>query len=65
MGELELSGCGAFILAKKLANVRERLRHWAKFNFGSINLRKLDLLDQIEKLDISKEASRLSIQELH
>lgn len=38
------TGCEAFILAKKLANLRNQLRRWAKFSFGSIKLRKLALL---------------------
>lgn len=56
-------GCGAFIFAKKVVCLRGHLRHWAKFNFGSIKLKKLALLHEIDALDISKETSCLSALE--
>lgn len=42
--EITPVGCGAFILAKKVAGVRGKLQYWAKFSFGSIKLKKLALL---------------------
>lgn len=42
--ELSLVGCGALIMAKKVTGIRRQLRHWAKFSFGSIKLKKLALL---------------------
>lgn len=56
-------GCGAFILSKKLAGVRAHLRRWAKFSFGSIKLKKLALLQEVENLDIVKESRILSAGE--
>ncbi|XP_039126606.1 uncharacterized protein LOC120262766 [Dioscorea cayenensis subsp. rotundata] len=53
-------GCGAFIFSKKLARVRAHLRHWAKFRFGSIKLKKLALLHEIEVLDIAKDSRMLT-----
>lgn len=48
-------GCGAFILAKKMAWHRGNLRHWSKFEFGSITLKKLALLHELDELDLAKE----------
>ncbi|XP_039137390.1 uncharacterized protein LOC120274917 [Dioscorea cayenensis subsp. rotundata] len=58
-------GCGAFIMAKKVSSLREQLRHWAKFSFGSIKLKKLELLQEIDKLDVMKESRCLTPQEVH
>lgn len=41
-----------------------QLKHWAKFNFGSIKLKKLALLHEIEFLDSSKESRTLTLEEL-
>ncbi|KAH7677295.1 RNA-directed DNA polymerase protein [Dioscorea alata] len=54
-----LEGCGAFILSKKLSHLRGHLRHWAKFSFGSIKLKKLALLNDLEELDIASEIRSL------
>ena len=54
--ELSPSGCGAFILSKKIAWLRDRLRHWAKACFKSIKLRKLAFFHELETLDIAKES---------
>lgn len=51
-------------MAKKLAALRDHFRRWAKFSFGSIKLKKLELLQEVEKLDIAKESRCLSWQEL-
>ncbi|XP_039146845.1 uncharacterized protein LOC120284106 [Dioscorea cayenensis subsp. rotundata] len=56
-------GCGTFVLAKKLAWLRDELRSWAKENFGSIKLKKLSLLHDLELLDIIKEARCLNVAE--
>lgn len=49
-------GGGAFILAKKTSKVRAQLRSWAKFCFGSIKLRKLSMLHELEVLDTIRES---------
>lgn len=51
------TGCGAFILAKKLAWLRDQLCRWSKESFGSIKLRKLALLHDLELIDASKNLS--------
>ncbi|XP_039129083.1 uncharacterized protein LOC120265272 [Dioscorea cayenensis subsp. rotundata] len=56
-------GCGAFVLAKKLAWLRDKLRIWSKESFGSIKLRKLALLHDLELLDIIKESRTLTSEE--
>lgn len=57
-------GCGAFVVAKKLAGLRKPLQLWAKESFGSIKLKKLCLLQEIESLDILKESRSLLPSEL-
>lgn len=52
-------GCGAFVMAKNVSALREQLRRWAKFSFGSIKLKKLELLYEIDKLDIIKDSPPL------
>lgn len=59
--ELSVDGCGVLILSKKVYFLRKRLCHWAKYSFGSIKLRKLPILYDLEKLDIAKESRRLSL----
>lgn len=55
----QLVGCGAFIMAKKIALLRDQLRNWAKVDFGSIKLKKLALLHEIGILDALKESRPL------
>lgn len=54
--KLTLIRCGAFIFSKKIVKVWAHLRQWAKFNFGSIKLKKLALLQDDKALDIAKES---------
>ncbi|KAH7677423.1 DNase I-like protein [Dioscorea alata] len=56
-------GCGAFLISKKLAYLKGQLHHWAKFNFGSIKLRKLSILHDLESLDTVSESQGLSAVE--
>ncbi|XP_039143955.1 uncharacterized protein LOC120281092 [Dioscorea cayenensis subsp. rotundata] len=56
-------GCGAFVQAKKLQWLRDKLRLWSKECFGSIKLRKLALLHELELLDIAKESRLLNPEE--
>lgn len=58
------SGYGAFIISKKLSLLRGNLREWKKFSFGSIKLRKLAMLHELEEVDMVKEARELSSAEL-
>lgn len=62
--EMTPVGCGAYVISKKLAGLRDRLRVWAKESFGSIKLKKLDLLQEVERLDIIKESRCLSSDEV-
>lgn len=54
--ELTPVGCGAFIFSKKIAWIMAHMCQWAKFNFGSIKLKKLALLQDDKALDIAKES---------
>lgn len=58
-GEMTPVGCVGFVVAKMLAGLRERLQLWDKVSFGSIKLKKLNLLQEIECLDILKESRGL------
>lgn len=62
--EMTPTGCGAFVLAKKLACLKVKLRSWAKFNFGSVKLKKLAFLQEVERLDIIKESRCLDTSEI-
>ncbi|KAH7676882.1 hypothetical protein IHE45_07G046400 [Dioscorea alata] len=61
--EFQIEGCGTFVLAKKIANLRKQLKHWAKFGFGSIKLKKMALLYEIQFLDTFKESHSLIAKE--
>lgn len=56
-------GCGAFTLSKKLSLTRERIKHWAKHDFGSIKLKKLALLNELEGLEVTNEGRPLSYED--
>lgn len=58
-------GCGTFVMAKKLIALRGHLRHWAKFSFGSIKLKKLALLHALDMLDSAKENRSLLEEEIN
>lgn len=57
-------GCGEFVMAKKMTALRVHLRRWAKLSFGSIKLKKLDLLHELDKVDVLKESRRLEPREV-
>lgn len=59
----QLVGCGAYILAKKITLLRERLRNWMKEDFGQIKLKKLALLHEIGLIDAIKESRPLKEEE--
>ncbi|XP_039118945.1 uncharacterized protein LOC120255125, partial [Dioscorea cayenensis subsp. rotundata] len=52
-----------FVLSKKLQWLRDKLRVLVKESFGSIKLRKLALLHELEFLDITKESRFLNHEE--
>ncbi|XP_039141329.1 uncharacterized protein LOC120278666 [Dioscorea cayenensis subsp. rotundata] len=64
-GSLHPCGCGAFILAKKIARIRASLKSSAKFEFGSIKLKKLGLLHDLDLLDHAREARTLTPLEVN
>lgn len=49
---------------KKLSWLRECLRKRAKLSFGSVKLKKLNLLQEVESLDIIKESRSLAPSEV-
>lgn len=56
-------GCGAFILAKKITHIRDYLKRWARIEFGSIKLKKLALLHDLDKFDLTRESRPLTMAE--
>lgn len=58
-------GCGAFVLAKKLAWLRDQLHRLSKGSFSSIKLQKLSLLHDLELIDVIKESRGLNTVEFH
>lgn len=58
-----MNSCGPFILEKKISLLRERLKYWAKMEFGLIKLKKLALLHDIGIIDATKESRPLTDEE--
>jgi len=52
------------VLARKLKFVKEELKKWNKDVFGHIRLRKYNLLDSVNALDVKEESIGLSIEEI-
>ena len=52
------------MLARKLKFVKEELKKWNKDVFGHIRLRKYNLLDSVNALDVKEESIGLSIEEI-
>lgn len=57
---LNPEGCGAFILSKNLAFLKNKLRNWAKITFSNPNLQKTLLLSELLSLDTIGESRPLS-----
>lgn len=51
------AGCGAFVISKKVALMKKMLRHQARTCFGSIKLKKLELMNKLDTLDVAKETT--------
>lgn len=51
------AGCGAFLISKKVAWMKKMLKHWARTCFGSIKLKKLALMNELDTLDMAKETT--------
>lgn len=56
-------GCRAFIFSKKISFLMGQLWYFAKYSFGSIKLKKLAFLHDMEELDTNKETRRLTPSE--
>ncbi|XP_039141337.1 uncharacterized protein LOC120278673 [Dioscorea cayenensis subsp. rotundata] len=56
-------GCGAYIITKKFAYLKSKLRLWAKENFGASNIHKKSLLADLNSLDTIRESRNLSEDE--
>lgn len=54
---------GAYIIAKKITNTRNHIRQWTKRDFGSIKLKKLALMHEIDLLDNYRESHALTDEE--
>ena len=57
------SGSPSYVLVQKLKSLKIDLRRWNKEVFGDVNLRKNELLAQIQDLDLLKETRPLSVEE--
>lgn len=56
-------GCGAFVVSKRISFLKNNLRKWAKFSFGSLILKKLSFLHDLEELNTFKESRKLTSSE--
>lgn len=48
---------------KEISFLRKRLKYWSKFDFGSIKLKKLSILHDLEMIDATKESRSLTKEE--
>lgn len=62
--EINMVGCGAFLLSKKLIHLKSRLKVWASENFGSISAKKNALLLELNSLDSISEGRGLTDTEV-
>ena len=51
------------MLARKLKVVKEQLKKWNKEVFGNIRLRKYNLLDSVNALDVKEASVGLRIED--
>jgi len=52
------------VVAKKLKAIKAEIRKWNREVFGDIKIRKYNLMDSINQLDVKEETSGLSNEEL-
>ena len=52
------------MVAKKLKVIKAKIKKWNREAFGDIKIRKYDLMDSINQLDIKEETSGLFNEEL-
>lgn len=48
-------------MAKKVALLKKKLGIWARTCFGSIKLKKLALLSDLNAIDVAKESNQLGV----
>lgn len=61
--EIQPVGCGAFVIAKRFAWLKKKLRWWTCHTFGAIHNCKLKLLHSIKALDIIRETCSFNMDE--
>ena len=59
----QYSGSPSYVLVHKLKSLKADLRRWNKEVFGDVNVRKNDLMAQIQDLDMIEENRHLSTEE--
>ena len=62
--EDEVEGFASFVLARKLKVVKDELKKWNIEVFEDIKLRKYNLIDSINALDVKEEFVGLSIEDI-
>ena len=62
--EARVEGYASFVVAKKLKVIKAEIKKWNREVFGDIKIRKYNLMDSINQLDVKEETSSLSDEEL-
>ena len=62
--EEEVEGYAIYVLARKLKVVKDELKKWNIEVFGDIKLRKYNLMDSVNALDVKEESVGLSIEDI-
>ena len=62
--EARIEGYASFVVAKKLKVIKAEIKKWNREVFGDIKIRKYNLMDSINQLDVKEETSGLSNEEL-
>jgi len=62
--EARVEGYPSFVVAKKLKVIKSVIKKWNREVFGDIKIRKYNLMDSINQLDVKEETSSVSNEEL-
>eukprot|EP00268_Persea_americana_P017810 TRINITY_DN18653_c0_g1_i1.p2 TRINITY_DN18653_c0_g1~~TRINITY_DN18653_c0_g1_i1.p2 ORF type:complete len:123 (-),score=26.57 TRINITY_DN18653_c0_g1_i1:203-571(-) len=61
--ESKVEGWAGYWLAIKLKLLKNKIKEWAKENFGEVRIQKLNILTEIQALDMKEESDHLTTLE--
>jgi len=62
--EAQVEGYASCVVARKVKLVKEEIKKWNEEVFGDVKIRKYNILDSINILDVKEESSGLCNEEL-